>query len=250
MGKLLKQQPRGKGSFAYSAPSHRYKAELKYRDYDNIEKESFITGQVVEFVDDPGHQAILMRVRLDNAQEILFLAPEGACAGDMLSIGIKGDLSLGSVKPLSAVPDGMFVYNLEISPGDGGKLIRAPGSYATVISREGNYVLVKLPSRKLLNLASGCRAQLGVVCGAGRLEKPMMKAGINFYKKHAQNRKWPGNRGVKMNAYTHPFGGKQHHPGKPTTTARGASPGRKVGHIAARSTGRKKGKDKIMNDNA
>ena len=69
---------------------------------------------------------------------------------------------------------------------------------------------------------------------------PLMKAGTNFYKKHAQNRKWPVNRGVHMSAYTHPFGGKQHHKGRGSATSRNAPPGRKVGHIAARSTGRKK----------
>ena len=78
------------------------------------------------------------------------------------------------------------------------------------------------------------------MCGGGRLEKPLMKAGTNFYKKHAQNRKWPVNRGVHMSAYTHPFGGKQHHKGRGSATSRNAPPGRKVGHIAARSTGRKK----------
>ncbi|MEM2963549.1 MAG: 50S ribosomal protein L2 [Candidatus Anstonellales archaeon] len=244
MGKLLKQQRRGKGSFAYKAPSHRYKADIKYRDYDNIERESSISGEVIEFIDDPGHQAVLMRVRLENSEELNFIAPEGICIGDTITLGAKGQLSLGSVKPLSSIPDGFYIYNVELSPGDGGKITRAPGSYSTIVSREGNYVLVKLPSRKLLNLPAQCRAQIGVVCGGGRLEKPLLKAGANFYKKHAQNRLWPKVRGVKQNAYTHPFGGKQHHPGKPTLTPRGAPPGRKVGHLGAKSVGRKKAKEK------
>jgi large subunit ribosomal protein L2 len=87
-----------------------------------------------------------------------------------------------------------------------------------------------------------CRAQIGVISGGGRLEKPLMKAGNSHYKFHAVNRRWPHNRGVKMSAYNHPFGGKQHHKGKSSCTSRGAPPGRKVGHIAARSTGRKKAK--------
>ncbi|MFN3910394.1 MAG: 50S ribosomal protein L2, partial [Candidatus Anstonellaceae archaeon] len=87
-----------------------------------------------------------------------------------------------------------------------------------------------------------CRAQLGVIAGGGRLDAPLLKASANFYKKHAQNRKWPVNRGVKMNAYNHPFGGKQHHKGRGSATSRSAPPGRKVGHIAAKSTGRKKAK--------
>jgi large subunit ribosomal protein L2 len=68
----------------------------------------------------------------------------------------------------------------------------------------------------------------------------MLTAGRNHYKMHAMNRTWPNVRGVAMNAVSHPFGGSQHHPGKPTTTSRNAPPGRKVGHLAARSTGRRK----------
>ena len=103
-------------------------------------------------------------------------------------------------------------------------------------------VYVKLPSKATVVLSNECRAQLGVIAGGGRLEKPMLKAGNNHYKKKAQNRLWPVVRGVHQAAYSHPHGGKQHHAGKPTTVARSASPGSKVGHIAARQTGRRKGK--------
>ena len=71
-------------------------------------------------------------------------------------------------------------------------------------------------------------------------EQPLMKAGKNFYRMHSVNRTWPTNRGVKMNPVDHPFGGKQHHKGKSSMTSRNAPPGRKVGHIAARRTGRRK----------
>ena len=145
--------------------------------------------------------------------------------------------------PLSKVPDGMFIFNVENSPGDGGKFVRAPGGYAVIVSKEGNKAFVKMPSKKVISLQASCRAQIGIVCGGGRLELPLLKAGANFYKKHAQNRKWPVNRGVKMSAYNHPYGGKQHHRGRSSCTSRGASPGRKVGHIAAKSTGRKKSKN-------
>ncbi|OIO21693.1 50S ribosomal protein L2 [Candidatus Micrarchaeota archaeon CG1_02_47_40] len=237
MGKLLKQQRRGKGSFAYSTPSHRYKTELKYPEYDEYAKTS-MAGQVIGFIDDPARQAILMDVLLENTKRIMLLAPEGICREDSIAIGSGGQLALGSILPLSQIPDGAYIYNVEVTPGDGGKFVRTPGSFATIVSREGKFVLVKLPSKRLLNLPAGCRAQVGVVCGAGKTEKPIMKAGTNFFKKHAQNRLWPKVRGVKQSPYTHPFGGKQHHPGKSMSTSRNAPPGRKVGHIAARSTGR------------
>jgi large subunit ribosomal protein L2 len=146
----------------------------------------------------------------------------------------------GCILPLEKVPEGMFIYNIERSPGDGGKLVRTPGSYAVLVSKEKGKAYVKLPSRDVLELQPNCRAQLGVISGGGRLELPMMKAGATFYKKHAQNRLWPKTRGVKMCPYTHPFGGKQHHKGRSSATSRYAPPGRKVGHIAAKSTGRKK----------
>jgi len=240
MGKLLKQQRRGKGSGAYRAPSHRYKANLQYRKYDEVEKTSALRGQILEFIDDPARGALLMNVALQNGERLILLAPEGALIGGHVDLGIQASYTLGGVYPLSRMPDGATVYNIEMQPGDGGKLVRAPGSYATVVSREKDYVYVKLPSRKVLSLPATCRVQFGIVCGGGRLEMPLMKAGANFYKKHAQNRRWPVNRGVKMCSYTHPFGGKQHHKGRSSTVSRGAPPGRKVGHIAARSTGRRK----------
>ena len=240
MGKLLRQQRRGKGSVAYKAPSHRYKAELAYRRLDESEKSGSLRGQVVDFIDDPSRGALLMEVRFEDGTSSCMLAPEGMRIGQEIRTGAASSISMGSCLPISRIPEGAMIYNIEMAPGDGGKLVRAPGSYATIVSREKDVVYVKLPSKHTLVLLGNCRAQVGVVCGGGRLEKPLLKAGANFYKKHAQNRKWPVNRGVHMSAYTHPFGGKQHHKGRGSATSRNAPPGRKVGHLAARSTGRKK----------
>ncbi|PIT84384.1 50S ribosomal protein L2 [Candidatus Micrarchaeota archaeon CG10_big_fil_rev_8_21_14_0_10_45_29] len=243
MGKLLKQQRRGKGSPAYIAQSHRYKAKIAFRKIDSIEKEGSLRGAVMKFVDDPAHQVILMHVRFANNDEIMVPAPEGIAVGDEVYSGALAPIKPGCIVPLSKLPEGMFIYNVERNVGDGGKFVRAPGAYATLVSKEKGKAYVKLPSRKVIELQATCRAQIGLLCGGGKLEMPLLKAGVNHYKKHAQNRKWPVNRGVKMNAYTHPYGGKQHHKGRSSTTSRGAPPGRKVGHIAAKSTGRKKSKN-------
>ena len=240
MGKLLKQQRRGKGSQAYKAPSHRYKAELCYRHLDPVEKTGSLRGQVMGFLDDPARGALLMDVRFEDGSETYLIAPEGMQIGQEVRTGAESGMALGNVLPISKIPEGTAIFNVEMAPGDGGKLVRTPGSYATIVSREKDVVYVKMPSKHTLVLMGACRAQVGVVCGGGRLEKPLMKAGNSFFKKHAQNRKWPVNRGVHMSAYTHPFGGKQHHKGRGSMTSRNAPPGRKVGHIAARSTGRKK----------
>ena len=225
---------------SYKAPSHRYKIELAYLKYDDLERNGMRRGQVVDFIDDPARGAILMDVLFEDGQQNAFLAPEGAYVGQEIFTGSQAKMGMGNVLPLSRIPDGAPVYNIEMAPGDGGKLVRTAGSYASVVSHEKGFVYVKMPSKHTIIFQETCRAQLGVVCGGGRLEMPLMKAGTNFYKKHAQNRKWPVNRGVHMSAYTHPFGGKQHHKGRGSATSANAPPGRKVGHIAARSVGRKK----------
>ncbi|MFN3909980.1 MAG: 50S ribosomal protein L2, partial [Candidatus Anstonellaceae archaeon] len=152
MGKLLKQQRRGKGSLAYRAPSHRYKAAISFRKLDDIEKNSFLEGQVIEFVDDPAYQAILMRIKFTNNEEIFSPAPEGIAIGDKIYSGALGKIEKGSILPLSKIPDGLYIYNIERTPGDGGKLIRAPGSYAILISKENQKAYIKLPSKKTIVL--------------------------------------------------------------------------------------------------
>ncbi len=240
MGKLLKQQRRGKGSGAYRAPSHRYGAKVAFRPLDEVEKSGSLRGAVMKFEDDPGHQTVLMMVRFVDGTEIWLPAAEGIAIGDEVCTGAAAPMARSAILPLSRVPEGGYVFNIERSPGDGGKLARAPGSYAVVSAREHGIVYLKMPSHHTVEMQATCRAQVGITCGGGRLERPLLKAGANHYKKHAQNRKWPVNRGVHMSAYTHPFGGKQHHKGRGSATSRGAPPGRKVGHIAARSTGRRK----------
>lgn len=242
MGKRLKQQRRGSGSPSYRSPGSRYKMDLEYRSYDDIEKAGAMSGTVMSFLDDPGRDALLMKIKYENNESGYLLAPEGIALGDEIDVGSQGRLVLGSVLPLYRVPDGAYIFNIERNAGDGGKLVKAPGSFATVVSREGRFVFVKLPSKVTIALSNECRVQIGVISGGGRGEKPLLKAGNAHYKYRTRNRLWPKVRGVHMAVYCHPHGGKQHHVGKPTTVARGTPPGGKVGHIAARSTGRKKGK--------
>lgn len=240
MGKRLLQQRAGRGSPAFRRISHRFKSDAKFRNYDDAERGGRVEGEIVGFVDDPSRGALLMDVRFENAERKMLIAPEGAMEGTSVFAGVDAPVGIGNVLPLSALPDGTPIYNIEIIPGDGGRLVRTAGVAGFVVSHEGRMVAVRLPSKKVLLLDQRCRAQVGIVCGGGKLEKPMLKAGNSHYKFHATNRRWPNVRGVKMNAYQHPFGGKQHHKGKSSCTSRGAPPGRKVGHIAARSVGRKK----------
>ncbi|MCK4319519.1 50S ribosomal protein L2 [Candidatus Micrarchaeota archaeon] len=242
MGKPLKPQKRGKGSQKYRSPKARFKAKSQYRQYDDVEKAGLITGKVLDFVDDVLRDAPLMKVLYDDQSKGHLIAPEGIAVGDCIEAGSQATVAIGNILPLYRIPEGTYVFNLERMPGDGGKYVKVPGSYGILVSKEGNKVTIRLPSRKSMIFSSDARAQIGVVAGGGRKEKPLLKAGKNYYRKKAKNRLWPIVRGVAQNAYNHPHGGKQHHVGKPTTVARGTPPGGKVGHIAARSTGRKKSK--------
>jgi large subunit ribosomal protein L2 len=237
LGKRLKQQRRGKGSNAYRKPSHRFKADVMFKPF---KKEGKVVGEVVEFIDNPMHTAPLMLVRYDDFSENILIAPEGIKIGDKIYEGDDAGIELGNVLKLRSVPEGLPIYNIESTPGDGGKLVRAAGAYATIIAHLGNEVSIKLPSKITVNFNPECRAEIGVVAGGGRNMKPIITAGKSHYMHHAINAKWPTNRGVKSNPVDHPHGGKQHHLGYSSSVSRNAPPGAKVGHIAASRTGRKK----------
>ena len=239
MGKRILSQRRGRGSPTFRAPSHRFKTKIVYRSYDDIERAGKIKGEVMGFVDDPGHQAILMKVLFENGDELIMLAPEGIKVSDNIYSGAESPVGLGNVLPLQKVSEGYYVYNIEILPGQNGKFVRSPGAYASVVSKEGGKVTVRLPSNKKVKFDGRCRVTIGVISGGGRLERPLFKAGKSYHKFKAVNRRWPSVKGVSMNAASHPFGGKSH-THKQSTVSRNAPPGRKVGHIAAKRTGRRK----------
>ena len=111
------------------------------------------------------------------------------------------NLVVGNVLPLSAMPEGTIVCNLEEKAGDRGKLARASGNYATVIAHnlESHKTRVKLPSGAKKILPSANRAQVGIVSGGGRIDKPLLKAGRAYHKYKAKRNSWPRVRGVAMN---------------------------------------------------
>jgi large subunit ribosomal protein L2 len=144
--------------------------------------------------------------------------------------------------PLAAVPDAMPVFNVELAPRDGGRIVRSSGAGAFVLSHdeETGLVSVQLPSKKVLVLPPQCFATIGIAAGGGRLEKPLKKAGTAWHAAKARGSYYPRVRGTAMNAYDHPYGGRTG--GRPTSVGRNAPPGRKAGHFSAASTGRKKAK--------
>jgi large subunit ribosomal protein L2 len=237
MGKRLMSQNRGKGTPTYRAPSHRYRAELRQIKVDHGQT---ITGIVEEIVHDPARSAPIALVQLDNGEERYLLVPEGMYVGQEIACGISAEIKPGNSLPLAEIPEGVPICNIESQPGHGGQFARSTGVYAILVAHDVGATVVQLPSGEMKWLNPKCVATIGVVAGGGRLDKPLVKAGKSFFKYQSKAKKWPIVRGVAMNAIDHPFGGGgRQHPGRPKTVSRNTSPGRKVGSIAARRTGKR-----------
>jgi large subunit ribosomal protein L2 len=236
MGRRIRGQRRGRGGSTFRAPSHRYKAELSHR---NVEDGDVVAGTVVGIEHDPARSAPVADIEFEDGDRRLVLAPEGVTVGDEIQVGVSAAIEPGNTMPLAEIPEGVPVCNVEANPGDGGKFARASGVYAQLLTHDRNVSVVQLPSGEMKRLAPDCRATIGVVAGGGRTEKPLVKAGNKHHKAKARGTVWPRVRGVAMNAVDHPFGGGgRQHPGQPKSISRDAPPGRKVGDIASRRTGR------------
>jgi large subunit ribosomal protein L2 len=236
MGKKLIQQRRGRVRGRYNAPSHRFKGDVKYiKDTNKIE------GIVKEILHDPGRSAPLVNIKFEKNKELLFLAPEGIKVGDTIKFtNDKSEVSIGNVLPLGVITEGAPVYNIELSPGDGGKLVRAGGSTAIVVAHDKEKTVLQLPSGQFKTIESKCRATIGVAAGGGRKDKPFLKAGKKYHAYRTRGKQYPVVRGVAMNPVDHPHGGGSHqHVGGPSSIKRGSPPGSMVGNIAPKRTGRK-----------
>jgi large subunit ribosomal protein L2 len=197
-----------------------------------------LTG--IKLTHDPARSAPVVKVSFDNGEERLILAPEGIAVGDKIACGISAEVKPGNILPLAEIPEGIPVCNIEGRPNDGGQFARASGTYATVVSHERGKTVVQMPSGELKWMNPRCRATIGIIAGGGRVDRPFLKAGKKYHKMRTRAAKYPRVRGVAMNVIDHPFGGgNRQHPGRPTTVSRNAPPGRKVGQIAARRTGRR-----------
>lgn len=238
MGKSLIQQKRGKGSPRYRAPSFRYKGESKFIGYG---QSKLINANITDIVHSSGHSAPLMELEYSNGETGLLQAPDGVRVGDKVEFGESVEAKSGNVLPLKNIPEGIPIYNIESNPGDGGKFVRASGSFARIITKMENSIIVELPSSKRKEFLPECKAAIGTVAGGGRTEKPFLKAGTRFYAMTAKNKFWPVVSGTSMNSVAHPFGGRSSHAkGIPTQSSRNSPPGRKVGKIAPKRTGRRK----------
>jgi len=248
MGRVIRGQRKGRGSIFRSHNKNR-KGAAKLRVLDYGERYGFVKGVVKEIVHDPGRGAPLVKAAFHNARSYkidkeLFPAVEGMYTGQFVYCGKKAQLIVGNTLPVQSMPEGTIVSNLECRPGDRGTIARCSGDYCTLIAHDidKSRTKIRLPSGAKKWVQNTCRATIGIVAGGGRPDKPMLKAGRCYHKYRVKRNSWPKVRGCAMNPVEHPHGGGNHqHVGHPTTTGRHCVPGQKVGLIAARRTGQRKG---------
>ncbi|MFT4343186.1 MAG: 50S ribosomal protein L2 [Candidatus Woesearchaeota archaeon] len=238
MGKRIIQQARGKGSPTYRSPSFRFVGKPIHPSYKVTE------GVVEHLVHCPGHTAPLAHVVYNDLSHGLVIAAEGMIVGEKVCANAAENLdtiAVGSVSPLGLIPEGTMIHNIEQVPGDGGKFVRASGTFAKIVAKKDSLVTVQLPSKKTKEFNAKCRASVGVIAGGGRTEKPLLKAGNRAHKMRSRNKLYPRASAASMNAVDHPFGNKRSsRKSKARPISRNAPPGRKVGSVAARRMGRKK----------
>ncbi|MDG6989241.1 MAG: 50S ribosomal protein L2 [Nitrososphaerota archaeon] len=236
MGKRILQRRRGKAGIQFRAPSRGKVAPVRYPRADSDR-----SATVTAILDERGRSAPLAQLKVGRDKYTYLPAVAGMSVGQQVSLGNVAAVHEGNVMPLSKIPEGTRICNVELRPGDGGKLVRASGASAVLFSKAGGRAILKLPSGKNIQIHDTCRATIGEVAGGGRKEKPFLTAGARHHAMRAAGRVYPRMRGIAMAVVYHPFGGGRHqHPGKSTSTSRNAPPGRKVGLIAPRKTGRKR----------
>lgn len=244
MGKRIRVQRRGRGGSVFKASTHKRVAPARYPLMTTEDLKKVISGVIEEFIHDPGRGTPLALIRFENGQTCYTIAPEGVYVGQKIQMGEKASIEVGNILPIGKIPEGTMVCNIELHPGDGGKIAKSSGTYAIIVAHTAQGTIIKLPSGKTRYINDKCRATIGVVSGAGRTEKPFLKAGAKYHLMKAKGHKYPRTRGRAMIAAVHPYGSSKRSARKVTTVSHGAPPGQKVGLIAAKGAGKKKKRKK------
>lgn len=175
------------------------------------------TVATVEHIEyDPNRSARIARIKDQHNLYHYIVAGSTMKVGDKVSSGVKAAVETGNRLPLSAIPTGTQVYSIELQPGKGGQAVRAAGTKAQLMAKEGDYALVRMPSGEVRRFRVECMASIGVV---GNVQHQNVKIGSAGRKRRMGFR--PSVRGVVMNAADHPHGGGdggRHGPGKPPRT--------------------------------
>ena len=242
MGKRTLVRRRGKAGKQFRAIKV---GKISPAKYPNFKSDKHRSGTVIDIVHERGRDAPLAKIHFDDGTLSYVPAPEGTSVGSKVEVGIGATATARNILSLESIPDGTLICNIEKNSGDGGKLIKSAGSSALVFAHGSEGVTIKFPSGKFLTINAKCRAMIGVIAGAGRKEKPFLKAGNRAKYMQAHGRLYPTVRGIAQAAVYHPHGGGRHqHIGRQSSVGRTTPPGRKVGDISPRKTGRSRIKER------
>ena len=202
---LLAKQKRSSGRNAKGRITSRHRGgghKRRYRVIDFRRTKDGIPAKVAAIEYDPNRNARIALLHYVDGEKRYILAPVNLEVGDMLDSGSSADIRVGNALPLRNIPTGTVVHAVELRPGGGAKMGRSAGASIQLMSKEGKYALVRLPSGEMRQVLLDCRATVGQV---GNTEAELIKIG-----KAGRNRwkgKRPQSRGVVMNPVDHPLGG-------------------------------------------
>jgi len=231
MGKRIISQRRGKGSHTYKT---REKAGKFRPGYVSDNKGEF---ECIKLTASAGHSVPIAKFMNKEGKIMETFAVNLLYVGQKINIGGN---KLGDIAKLGDLKNGTEIFNIEHNPKDGGKFVRTGGNAAEIMAKEGDIVKIMMPSKRVKKFNVNCRATIGRAAGDGRMDKPILKAGKQFYIMKSKSKLWPRVSAVKMNAIDHPFGSGRGKRMKSKIAKRNASPGKKVGLIRPSRTGRKK----------
>ena len=174
----------------------------KYRIIDFKRQRFDVPAKVLTLEYDPNRSAFIALVQYEDGEKAYIIAPQGLKVGDTVVSGKDADIKVGNALPLSSIPTGTFIHNVELYPGRGAQLARAAGNMAQLMAKENGMALLRLPSGELRNVPDACMATIGQVGNTDHENVKIGKAG------RKRNMGWrPTVRGSVMNPNDHPHGG-------------------------------------------
>ena len=177
-------------------------AKKKYRIVDFKRRKDGISANVIGIEYDPNRTANIALICYEDGKKAYILAPEGLKVGMKVMNGPEAEVRVGNCLPLSEIPVGTQIHNIELYPGRGGQMVRSAGNSAQLMAKEGKYATLRLPSGEMRMVPLVCRASVGVV---GNSDHNLINLGKAGRKRHMGIR--PTVRGSVMNPNDHPHGG-------------------------------------------
>jgi len=202
---LLEPLKKNSGRNSYGRITVRHRgggSRRKYRIIDFKRDKQLMNATVLTVEYDPNRSAHIALVQYEDGEKRYIIAPYGLKVGDTVRAGADADIKPGNALPLSSIPVGTFIHNIELYPGKGAQLVRAAGNMAQLMAKEGVYALVRLPSGELRNISIDCMATIGQV---GNIDHENVHIGKAGRTRHMGWR--PTVRGSVMNPCDHPHGG-------------------------------------------